>query len=503
MKFVKAEKSAACRKMWIAILILFNIQACNARKANQEHVRQPAVAGSFYPGDRQELAQMVKQCLDRNEKISIDGKVIGLLVPHAGYLYSALTAATGYKLVQDGGYEIVVVIAPSHRDRFSGATIYQGSGYQTPLGTVAIDTQCAGKLVGGCPDVQFSDLGHGQEHALEVQVPFVQTVLPKAKILPLVVGIYDWQMCERIGRTLAKVLAGKSALIVASSDLYHGENYDELQQSDARTLSAIVNMDPQNLCKGFLQDRYMACGGGPAVIMEVAAKALGANQAKVLARTNSGDVTGQKDGYVVGYGAVAVYAGAKAASDRQEFEPLEIKVQKELLKMARKAIESFLLTGTEKRFEAVFPSMNDKRGVFVTITESGDLRGCIGHHEADQPLYITVPQMAVAAAFSDPRFPQLAKEELAQIKIKISVYLTNVYKINTLDEFVMGKHGIIMHKDGRSATFLPEVPAEAGWKTKEEEMTYLCRKAGLSLNAWKEGADFWVYETQVFDESIL
>jgi hypothetical protein len=317
------------------------------------------------------------------------------------------------------------------------------------------------------------------------------------------VGFYDWQICERIGKALAKVLAGKNALLVASSDLYHGENYDELQQSDARTLSAVVQMDPQNLCNGFLQDRYMACGGGPAVIMEVAAKALGANRAKLLARTNSGDVTGQKDGYVVGYGAVAVYAGIQKKSDKQEFKPLELKVQKELLKIARQAIENFFLTGQEKQFNAVYPSMNDMRGVFVTITENGDLRGCIGHHEADQPLYITVPQMALAAAFSDPRFPQLTRDELAKIKIKISAYLTNVYKIDTLDEFVMGRHGIIMHKQGRGATFLPEVPAEAGWKTVEEEMTYLCRKAGLPVDAWKQGAEFWVYETQVFDESIL
>jgi MEMO1 family protein len=512
MKNEKFVKNGACRITWIAVLILLNMQACNARKAVQENVRQPAVAGSFYPGDPQQLSQMVNQCLNQNEKISLDGKIIGLLVPHAGYLYSAPTAAAGYKQVQNGGYELVVVIAPSHHDRFNGATIYPGTGYQTPMGIATIDTQVAQKLVDACPDVQFSNLGHGQEHAVEVQLPFIQTVLPKAKILPIDVGMYDWQICERIGKALAKVLSGKNALIVASSDLYHGENYDELVQTDATTLSAVVNMNPSTLCTGLLQDQYQACGGGPAVIMQVAAMALGANQAKLLARTNSGDVTGQKNGYVVGYGAVAVYTGTKATAavsdskpqnGRREFKPLELKVQKELLKMARQAIEHYLATGEQKQFKSVFPSMDDKRGVFVTITEGGDLRGCIGHHEADQPLYVMVPQMAVAAAFSDPRFPELRKEELNKIKIKISAYLTNVYRINSLDEFEMGKQGIIMYKGGKGATFLPEVPAEAGWKTKEEEMTYLCRKAGLSADAWKEGAEFWVYETQVFDETIL
>ena len=110
---------------------------------------------------------------------------------------------------------------------------------------------------------------------------------------------------------------------------------------------------------------------------------------------------------------------------------------------------------------------------------------------------------AVAAAFDDPRFPPLRPEELGRIKIKISVYLTNVYKIDSLDEFEMGKHGIIMMKNGRGATYLPEVPAEAGWKSVEEEMQSLCMKAGLSTNSWRSGAEFWVYRTQVFDESIL
>ncbi|MGQ9854733.1 MAG: AmmeMemoRadiSam system protein A, partial [Candidatus Oleimicrobiaceae bacterium] len=144
--------------------------------------------------------------------------------------------------------------------------------------------------------------------------------------------------------------------------------------------------------------------------------------------------------------------------------------------------------------------MKERRGVFVTITKHGELRGCIGHHESDVPLYKLVPQMAVASAFQDPRFPPLRKSELGEIKIKVSVYLTNVYQIDNLDHFVMGRHGIIMYKDGRGATFLPEVPVEAGWKTKEEELRNLCLKAGLPPDAWKQGATFYLYETQVFEE---
>ena len=168
---------------------------------------------------------------------------------------------------------------------------------------------------------------------------------------------------------------------------------------------------------------------------------------------------------------------------------------------AREAIASYLNDSTIPEFEPRFEVMKERRGVFVTLNKHGMLRGCIGHHESDVPLHKLVPEMAVAAAFRDPRFPQLTRSELDDIKIKISVYLSNVYKIESIDEFEMGRHGIIMHKNGRGATYLPEVPIEAGWRSKEEELRSLCRKAGLPSDAWKEGAEFYVYETQVFGET--
>jgi AmmeMemoRadiSam system protein A len=155
------------------------------------------------------------------------------------------------------------------------------------------------------------------------------------------------------------------------------------------------------------------------------------------------------------------------------------------------------------QFEATQPEMQQKRGVFVTLTKNGRLRGCIGHHESDRPLNVLVPEMAVHAAFGDPRFPALSPSELNDVEIKVSVYLTNVYKISRIEEFEMGVHGIILQKDGRAATYLPEVPLEAGWKTREEEMASLCRKAGLPPDAWRSGAEFWVYKTQIFDEKEI
>jgi len=462
--------------------------------------REPVVAGSFYPDNPAVLSRTVRDALAGAKPNKIPGETIGLVVPHAGYSFSAAVAAAGYRCVSETRPEVVVVIAPSHRDAFAGASIYPGAGYATPLGTLPIDSDLAETLVRDCDAVRFSMLGHRNEHALEVQLPFIQTLFPDCRLLPMVLGRYDWPTCESIGRALAGALGGREVLLVASTDLYHGHSYKACRESDEYTLASIARLAPDQLCSHLQDGRVSACGGGPVVVMQVAAKALGADAATILARTNSGDVTGRKTGYVVGYGSVAVY---RSISAKRNYAPLPEQVCTELLRMARSAITCHITDRSLPSFEARYPLMREKRGVFVTLTKNGRLRGCIGHHESDRPLFELVPDMALAAAFGDPRFPPLREDELDEVKIKISVYLTNVYKIDSLDSFVMGVHGIIMRKDGRAATFLPEVPLEAGWTTVDEEMEHLCRKAGLGANAWKQGAEFWVYRTQIFDESLL
>lgn len=465
--------------------------------------RKTAVAGSFYPGDKSTLQKQVAQLLNQAEKRDVGGTIIGLVVPHAGYVYSAATAARGFKQVEGMQPELVVVLAPSHRDPFDGATVYSGDGYETPLGRCYIDKNVAESLVIASKFVVFSEQGHRAEHSLEVELPFIKTLFPDARILPIVVGRVDWDMCRDIGAALAQSVAGKKVLLVASSDLYHGESYEDCKRISSRTLDALAHLDPQAFFAGLRKGEYSACGGAPAAIMEVAAKNLGANRGQVLYQTNSADVTGRNDSYVVGYGTVVIYQAAEGKSTKQEFPPLPPDVQKEIIKIARAAIEGYFEGKRVLYPEKYSPLLAEKRGVFVTLTRDGRLRGCIGHHLGDKPLYQLVPEMACAAAFSDPRFPPLERDELKRTKIKVSVYLTNVYPIASLDEFELGVHGIIMQKDGRAATFLPEVPIEAGWKTVEEEMRNLCYKAGLELDAWKNGASFWVYKTQVFDEDIV
>lgn len=348
--------------------------------AADDGVRPPAVAGQFYPASRVELAQSVKAFLDQAPKVSVKGTVKGLVVPHAGYVYSGATAAAGYVLVAGGRYDVVVVLAPSHRDPFMGATIYPGAAYQTPLGRADIERTLANRLVEANTGFVFSELGHRAEHSLEVQLPFIQTVLPGVPIIPVMVGGYDRPKLERMAETLARVLKGRRPLLIASSDLYHGESYDECERTNSRTIKAIVALKPASLCEGFLDESLQACGGGPISLMESALKGLGADRAVLLSRTNSNDVTGQRGGYVVGYAAIAITGGeAKMENPNKiEYQPLDTAAQNELLTMARQAISQFLQTGRIPTFTPTLDVLKEKRGVFVTLTEGGDLRGCIG-----------------------------------------------------------------------------------------------------------------------------
>ncbi len=487
---------------WGAILFLLSLQSSVTAQL-KEDVRKPVVAGQFYEADAQKLCQDVRRYLANAKICSEKGRLIGLSVPHAGYVYSAAVAAEGYKQIQENEFDVVVVMAPSHRAYFKGGSIYPGSAYETPLGQVKINKTISDALLKESAWFVKSYEGHGPEHAVEVQLPFIQTVLPKAEIVPIVIGAFDWTMCEKMGKALAKAIQGYRVLLVASTDLYHGNSYTECQKSVHATLEAVTSMAPHTLCQGFSAETYQACGAAPLVILQVAALESAPTKAALLQQTNSNDVTGQKGGYVVGYGAVAYFVDDAETFGKKSFKPLPLKTQRELLKMARESIKYYMKEKKNITYSSTDEWLKEKRGVFVTLTKNGQLRGCIGYHESDRPLYELVPDRAIAAAFSDPRFPPLQASELDEIEIKISAYLTNVYPAGSLDEFEMGKHGIIMIKDGRGATYLPEVPIEAGWKSKEEELESLCQKAGLPRGAWKKDAQFYLYETQIFDEKMI
>jgi len=260
-----------------------------------KEIREPAVAGAFYPDKPDVLSRDVKKYLENSKKEKIEGDIVALISPHAGYMYSGQVAAYAYKLVEGRAFDSVVVVAPSHRVLFKGASLYNRGGYRTPLGIVPIDTELSKKMMERRKEIQFLPEAHSQEHSLEVQIPFLQVVLKTFNLIPIVMEPYwSWETCQYLASAIAEGAKGKKVLLIASSDLSHFHSYDKAVNLDRIVLSYIDRFDPEGLNRDLKGERCEACGGGPVVTIMLAAKMLGANRGRVLKYANSGDVTGDR-----------------------------------------------------------------------------------------------------------------------------------------------------------------------------------------------------------------
>jgi AmmeMemoRadiSam system protein B/AmmeMemoRadiSam system protein A len=462
-------------------------------------VREPAVAGAFYPGDAGQLAAMVDSFLEAVQ--GIDGEPIAIIVPHAGYVYSGWVAAYAYKQLQGTTYDTIVIIGPSHSVAFDGISVFAEGAFETPLGYVPIDTEVAQALLQADERIVFDPEVHGPEHSIEVQLPFLQRIYENFKIVPIIMGQPTEENIDALAEALVQALANKKALVIASSDMSHYPAYEDAVRVDSRTLMAIETMDPEalrametdNMTAGTANLVTCLCGEGPVLTAMKVARRLGANQTTVLKYANSGDsplVEGDKS-RVVGYGAVMLW--------RYEPPNLSATEKAALLDIARQSIAQYLEDGSLARFDVSEPELLRKSGAFVTLEQRGELRGCIGQMVATQPLYATVQQAAVSAATQDPRFPPLTLEELNQITIEISV-LSPLSRVRELEDIQVGKHGLLIASGGQQGVLLPQVATEEGW-TREEFLRGLCRKAGLPEDAWQHGAALYTFTAIVFGES--
>ncbi len=282
---------------------------------SREETRPAAFAGAFYPGSPRQLDSLVTRLLDEAPDKAIPGEIVGLVAPHAGYLYSGSTAAVAYKQVMGKPYESVVIMAPSHREFFREAAVSPFSAYATPLGEVPVDRTLAEQIVAQGKGLAFSERGHqvrgeDAEHSLEVHLPFLQKALPGVPIVPIVISDYSESSSRRFGEALAQAISGRRVLLVASTDLYHGYSYEDCKLTDARTIAALESFDPEAFATGAARGTYQACGAGAVSVLLHAARLLGADKVSVVAQTNSADVTGVRGGYVVGYAAAVVARGA-------------------------------------------------------------------------------------------------------------------------------------------------------------------------------------------------
>ncbi|MDI6758169.1 MAG: AmmeMemoRadiSam system protein B [Candidatus Omnitrophota bacterium] len=532
----------------LAFLILYSL--LSTLYCFSQDVKFPNVAGNFYPDDQAELVRMVDGFLDKAAPESREEEIFALISPHAGYGFSGQTAGYGYKLVKDKPYKTVIVISPSHYFSFAKVSVYPKGTFRTPLGDLEIDEEFAQKLLGKSEDVIFEPKAFQKEHALEVQLPFLQRVLTGFKIVPVVMGDTTFSTCQNLANLLKEAIANrKDVLVIASTDLYHGYDYDEAQVVDNLTRTSLKNMDAEGFYYGIREGKFQLCGGFPVVTVLILAKELGYQKLEILNHTNSAEVTGKKEKgiWTVGYASCVISSPLSSYSDprgqneapprhrpegngfvssneshrrggflERNTEPrlkagrmynekggkgmLNKEQRKRLLEIARNSIETYLKTGRKLEVVEQDPVLLKEMGAFVTLHEHGQLRGCIGNLIGREPLYQTVRDMAVEAATQDSRFKPVTLLELKALEIEISA-LSVMERVDSADKIEMGKHGVLIKKGSKSGVFLPQVAQETGW-TKEEFLSNLCsHKAGLLPDAWKDKTtEIYIFQAEVFSE---
>lgn len=469
-----------------------------------EQIRESVIAGSWYPGNAQTLTHEIEKYLDRAKVGPLTGNIIGLAAPHAGYTYSGAVAAHAYKLLLDQPFERVLIVAPSHRAYFEGASVYKLGGYRTPLGVVPLDRELVEGLLRQPIPIDYVARAHNQEHSLEIQLPFLQVVLKEFKLTPVVLGDQSYSNCVRLAEAIAAVCGDKKVLLVASTDLSHFHPYGEAKRLDDRVLDRVTAFDPVGLSEDLRGGKCEACGGGPLMTVMLAAQKLGANKSKVLQYANSGDVTGDSTS-VVGYMSAVFYdnpgavkSAGKAKTGKAGVDlGLSQEEKNALRELAFQAIRSRCFGEPPPEFTTTSAKLQECRGAFVCIKKAGNLRGCIGMIEAGEPLYKTIKNMAIQAAFSDPRFSSLEPSELAEIEVEISV-LTPLERVKDPGQIEIGKHGLYLRRGYHSGLLLPQVATENDWD-REQFLEWTCRKAGLPPHAWKEpDAELYVFSADVF-----
>jgi AmmeMemoRadiSam system protein B/AmmeMemoRadiSam system protein A len=463
-----------------------------------EHIRQPAVAGAFYPAETAQLEQMVDDLLKHSTLLPQEP--IALIVPHAGYVFSGGVAASAFRQLEGRRYEAVVVLGTNHGvPEFHKIAVWPDGGYSTPLGVLPVDSESAQLILAADPDHIVVDRSvQLTEHSIEVELPFLLQLFGPQAFVPIMIGEPSWENCRALSATLVKVFQGRKVLIVASSDLSHYPRYEDAVAVDSSSLLAISSLDPEAVIAntsswmryGVPNLACTMCGEGPVLTAMMAAQGLGANRASILQYANSGDSAYGDRSQVVGYGAVMFWRGESAALDSS--------AQAELLSLARRTLQEYLGTGVSTEHAEVSMALVEPSGAFVTLKLHGQVRGCIGTLWASEPLGETVQRMAVAAASRDSRFTPVTGEELSQIDIEISV-LSPMRYIRDVGEIEVGRDGIYITQGPQSGVLLPQVATEQGWD-RDEFLRQVCYKAGLPSEAWQQGAMLYRFEAQVFGE---
>ena len=460
-------------------------------------VRPATQAGRFYEANPQLLSQEVDSFLNLHASQTTFDQVAALIVPHAGYYFSGNVAASAYATINpERKYKRIFLLGPSHHTWIDGASVNtEADYYATPLGNVKVDCETARQLIEADRVFSYRPEAHQREHCLEVQLPFLQRHFREVPpIVPVIISTNDYSKLQRMAEVLKPYFTDDN-LFVISSDFSHYPSYSNACAVDAKTGKAIESGDVEQFITAMQENaksnirnlETSACGAFPIITLMLMLDSQ--YEVKHLMYQNSGDIDNHDPSRVVGYHSFAILRSEKGFSLSEDDKHI-------LKKIAYDSIRDSLDGKSVSYPSPLTPQLLEKCGAFVSLHKNGQLRGCIGHFGEDVPLYEIVAVMARAAAFEDPRFHPLRREELSEVDIEISV-LTPMRRIKSLDEFKLHRHGIYIRKGRRSGTFLPQVADEVNW-TKEEFVAHCSRdKAGLGWDGWRD-AELYVYEAIVF-----
>ncbi|MBP3730045.1 MAG: AmmeMemoRadiSam system protein B [Mailhella sp.] len=482
-------------------------------------MRKPNIAGTWYPEDPRQIESLFSPWTERPAK---DLHPAALILPHAGYAYSGEIAAEACSHVFPGQYKKIIILAPSHRMAFSGVVSVEPCGeVETPFGPAVFGRELHERLHSLPHATCFAD-AHAAEHSIDIQLPLLRRFFPECQFGALLVGDFIYaggnaaKQMEEIASALRAMLDKETLLVISTDFTHYGKNFAytpftehiprNMEELDRRVWEAFASGRTDIFCDFIRHTQATVCGASAMLLL----LQLLPGQATFtrIDYANSGLKTGDWT-HCVGYTAAAVSADwtapLKTEPELHGNTPVSLQTGRILPMLARRQLQKKFGKPCNEFLpffdKSTFFELQQKRAVFVTLTMQKRLRGCIGEVLPMRPLWQAVTARAISAAFEDSRFEQLRPEELGKTEIEVSV-LTPPEAISSYREIVIGRHGVILQKNGRGAVFLPQVAPEQGWDV-PTMLAHLSLKAGLPADAWKSGCQFFVFTAQVFHEQQM
>jgi len=527
------------RVMGLALILSFFFFGSRA----SENVHKCSGAGFWFSRNPGELAKEVDTYMTKASSKQVQGHIIAMISPHAGYRYAGPVMGAGYRQLKGLRYKRVVILAFSHSAAgFGKISVLPVESYETPLGAIPVDKKLVDDLLKQ-KDV-FTSIPplHKQEHSDENQLPFLQRAFGNFSLVSLMVDQLDDATMNKAAEILAPYL-DQDTLFIASTDLNHyGTGYEyapftslkgealvkKIHEHDQEALKHIAALDWQSFRSYIERTGATVCGKNPVELLLRVLKKKDQVSGQIMDYYTSSDKGGDYEERTCGYGSV-IFTVADQKSEipvvkkedamKKEEQKQEKKQtlipgeepdppilseaeQKTLLTLSRDVLEGITKDHSFKPDLSKYdltPNLKQNSRLFVTLTEKGELRGCIGHVEAIMPIYQGVIDNTFSAAFRDSRFPPVRSSDVPDIRIEISIN-TPQRLIKDVNQIEIGKHGLIIEKGFHRGLLLPQVPVEWKWDL-DEFLKGICRKAGLPDGAWKDpDTKLYIYSSQVFHE---